>query len=312
MSARCCSSRSRAARASASRPRSRRAAAWLRARGHDVRRDPRARRHPARAGAAPARPRPGRARDPAGRGAALRRRPRPPRRHRDPAGARGRAGGAHRSLRRLDAGLPGRRARPARRPRPASITDWATAGLLPDLTVLLDLDPRSSAWQRAGARAALDRLEAASLEFHEAVRAGFLDLAARRARALPRARRRPRPPDELAAAGRGPRWPRASSRPLGVERCDSMAVCRTARRGRRDRRRVAARTPRPRRRAAAGDVAARPPGRGARRAPGRDLRPPRPAPARVRRAGRAAPRGRAVRADRRRAGRAHLRHVRAR
>jgi dTMP kinase len=57
------------------------------------------------------------------------------------------------------------------------ITDWATGGLLPDLTVLLDLDPRAGL-ARAGARAAPDRLEAASMDFHEAVRAGFLALAA--------------------------------------------------------------------------------------------------------------------------------------
>jgi dTMP kinase len=58
-----------------------------------------------------------------------------------------------------------------------SLTGWATGGLLPDLTVLLDLDP-SVGLRRAGARATPDRLEAASLAFHEAVRAGFLTLAA--------------------------------------------------------------------------------------------------------------------------------------
>jgi dTMP kinase len=56
------------------------------------------------------------------------------------------------------------------------ITGWATGGLLPDLTVLLDLDPRVGL-QRAGERGSFDRLEAASLTFHEAVRAGFLALA---------------------------------------------------------------------------------------------------------------------------------------
>jgi len=57
------------------------------------------------------------------------------------------------------------------------VTSWATAGLTPDLTVLLDLDP-ATGLRRAGARATPDRLEAASLAFHEAVRAGFLALAA--------------------------------------------------------------------------------------------------------------------------------------
>jgi dTMP kinase len=57
------------------------------------------------------------------------------------------------------------------------VTAWATDGLLPDLTVVLDLDPRTGL-ERAGARSSLDRLEAASLAFHESVRAGFLALAA--------------------------------------------------------------------------------------------------------------------------------------
>ena len=57
------------------------------------------------------------------------------------------------------------------------VTSWATGGLVPELTVLLDLDP-SIGLRRAGARATPDRLEAASLAFHEAVRAGFLALAA--------------------------------------------------------------------------------------------------------------------------------------
>jgi dTMP kinase len=58
-----------------------------------------------------------------------------------------------------------------------SVTGWATGGLLPELTVLLDLDP-SVGLRRAGARATPDRLEAASLAFHQSVRAGFLALAA--------------------------------------------------------------------------------------------------------------------------------------
>jgi dTMP kinase len=57
------------------------------------------------------------------------------------------------------------------------VTTWATGGLLPHLTVLLDLEPRIGL-ARAGARATLDRLEADTLAFHEAVRAGFLALAA--------------------------------------------------------------------------------------------------------------------------------------
>ena len=104
------------------------------------------------------------------------------------------------------------------------ITDWATDGLRPHLTVLLDLDPVVGL-QRAGARAALDRLEGASLEFHRAVRAG---LPARWPRAdpaaLPRARRRGAPADELAAQIRAALAALPRAEPLGVKRCDSMAV----------------------------------------------------------------------------------------
>ncbi len=58
------------------------------------------------------------------------------------------------------------------------VTDWATGGLTPRLTVLLDLDPVLGL-ARAGARGARpDRLEAADLAFHQAVRNGFLSLAA--------------------------------------------------------------------------------------------------------------------------------------
>jgi dTMP kinase len=52
----------------------------------------------------------------------------------------------------------------------------AIEGLLPDRVVLLDLPP-ATALGRAQARGTLDRIEAESLAFHEAVRAGFLDEA---------------------------------------------------------------------------------------------------------------------------------------
>jgi len=52
----------------------------------------------------------------------------------------------------------------------------AIEGLLPDKVVLLDLPP-NVALQRAKARAALDRIEAEALSFHEAVRRGFLEEA---------------------------------------------------------------------------------------------------------------------------------------
>jgi dTMP kinase len=49
----------------------------------------------------------------------------------------------------------------------------AIEGLLPDRVVLLDLPP-ATALGRAQARGTLDRIEAESLAFHQAVRAGFL------------------------------------------------------------------------------------------------------------------------------------------
>lgn len=53
-----------------------------------------------------------------------------------------------------------------------------TDGLTPDLTVLLDVEP-GLGLDRASARSESDRLEAAGLEFHRRVRAGFLALADR-------------------------------------------------------------------------------------------------------------------------------------
>ncbi|SCX39433.1 dTMP kinase [Klenkia marina] len=58
-----------------------------------------------------------------------------------------------------------------------SISHWATEGLQPDLTVLLDLPPETGL-ARARGRAAADRLEAESVDFHERVRATFRALAA--------------------------------------------------------------------------------------------------------------------------------------
>ncbi|RKS75345.1 dTMP kinase [Motilibacter peucedani] len=60
----------------------------------------------------------------------------------------------------------------------ARISRWATGGLVPDLTVLLDL-PAEVAAARRQARdgGAGDRLEAEPTDFHERVRRGFLELA---------------------------------------------------------------------------------------------------------------------------------------
>jgi dTMP kinase len=56
------------------------------------------------------------------------------------------------------------------------LSAWATGNLRPDLTVLLDADPRIGL-ERAGSRAAADRLERESLEFHDRVRQAFRSLA---------------------------------------------------------------------------------------------------------------------------------------
>jgi dTMP kinase len=57
----------------------------------------------------------------------------------------------------------------------ARISRWATGGLVPDLTVLLDVDPETA---RERFTEAPDRMESESAEFHQRVRAGFLALAA--------------------------------------------------------------------------------------------------------------------------------------
>lgn len=55
---------------------------------------------------------------------------------------------------------------------------WATDGLLPDLTILLDLDETVARARLNAANKRFDRLEAEKNEFHARVRAAFLELAA--------------------------------------------------------------------------------------------------------------------------------------
>ena len=55
---------------------------------------------------------------------------------------------------------------------------FAVEGLLPDLTVLLDLDAGDSMARRNKTGAAPDRLESEKVEFFEAVRQAYLELAA--------------------------------------------------------------------------------------------------------------------------------------
>jgi dTMP kinase len=54
------------------------------------------------------------------------------------------------------------------------LSRWATGGLTPDLTILLDVDPAVGLARLSNP----DRLEAEPIEYHRAVRAGFLELAA--------------------------------------------------------------------------------------------------------------------------------------
>jgi dTMP kinase len=55
---------------------------------------------------------------------------------------------------------------------------WATEGLLPHLTVLLDLDPSVGRERLDASRTRYDRLEAEESDFHERVRTAYLGLAA--------------------------------------------------------------------------------------------------------------------------------------
>jgi len=57
------------------------------------------------------------------------------------------------------------------------ISLWATEGLLPDLTVLLDLDPAVGRARLDSSRTRYDRLEAEQSEFHERVRDAYRALA---------------------------------------------------------------------------------------------------------------------------------------
>lgn len=58
------------------------------------------------------------------------------------------------------------------------LNDWATAGLAPDLTLYFDVDPALGLERRAANREP-DRMERERLEFHERVRAAYLEIADR-------------------------------------------------------------------------------------------------------------------------------------
>ncbi|MEY4648486.1 MAG: hypothetical protein RL009_902 [Actinomycetota bacterium] len=59
-----------------------------------------------------------------------------------------------------------------------NLSIWATEGLLPALTVLLDLDAETAVARRAKTGSAPDRLEREKVEFFEKVRSCYLELAA--------------------------------------------------------------------------------------------------------------------------------------
>jgi dTMP kinase len=61
-----------------------------------------------------------------------------------------------------------------------TLNEWATSGLQPDLTVLLDVDPADGRRRRTAGDAAEDRLESEADEFHSTIRGAFLELAAGR------------------------------------------------------------------------------------------------------------------------------------
>jgi dTMP kinase len=74
-----------------------------------------------------------------------------------------------------------------------ALSAFATAGLEPDLYVLLDLAPEVAAARRSRSQ---DRMEAAGEAFHQRVRAGFLSLASDRRWIVVDGAR---PPDEVEA-----------------------------------------------------------------------------------------------------------------
>ncbi|GAA1357747.1 hypothetical protein GCM10009636_29380 [Arthrobacter koreensis] len=58
-----------------------------------------------------------------------------------------------------------------------SVNEWATGGLVPDLTVLLDVDPEAGRSRRTAADGSEDRLESEPDSFHGSIRTAFLALA---------------------------------------------------------------------------------------------------------------------------------------
>ncbi|WP_026556860.1 dTMP kinase [Arthrobacter sp. 35W] len=60
----------------------------------------------------------------------------------------------------------------------ADLNEWATGGLWPDLTVVLDVDPGEGRIRRTAGDTGEDRMESEPDDFHRRIRAAFLDAAA--------------------------------------------------------------------------------------------------------------------------------------
>jgi len=58
-----------------------------------------------------------------------------------------------------------------------ALVHYATSGLLPDLTILLDIDAETGIKRRTKNAVEWNRLDAYALEFHQRVRQGYLELA---------------------------------------------------------------------------------------------------------------------------------------
>lgn len=78
----------------------------------------------------------------------------------------------------------------------AAVVDFATAGLRPDLTFLLDLEVSTGLARKAGG--AGDRLEAEAIRFHQAVRESYRSLAMQEPERI-KTIDATRPPEEIAA-----------------------------------------------------------------------------------------------------------------
>ena len=60
-----------------------------------------------------------------------------------------------------------------------ALVNYATGGLVPDLTILLDIDVEAGLQRKMQNGAEWNRLDAYTLEFHQRVRAGYLEMAGR-------------------------------------------------------------------------------------------------------------------------------------